>query len=209
MSLLLHPDVARKGDLPAEYILEVVSTKPANTFVFNEKDLPGYLSKQRASSKTNSGVTASTAARLTLPQGVDKHRRGAGRRGIPSESVFEFAAWSTDFRYQEQTALVGQIHQEINCLPVDNPNYKQVMERRAREAERKKRRKSMLEPGLVSATGGATLASGPGVAFDSFIVSSWSYQRLALISYRKPIVRKGRGHRSRRLHVSHRMSSSI
>ena len=95
MSLLLHPDVARKGDLPAEYILEVVSAKPANTFVFNEKDLPGYLSKQRASSKTNSGVTASAAARLTHqsqgPQGIDKHRRGAGRRGIPSESMFDFA----------------------------------------------------------------------------------------------------------------------
>lgn len=174
MSLLLHQDVARKGKLPSEYVLQVTNTKPANTFVFNEKDLPGYSSKQRASGKAFGGAATSTAPRpiyqSPATQGVVKHRGGSTRKGIPSKPMLEIVCFVTDRRCPEQTALAGRILQEINCVPVDNLDYRQIMETRAAEEEKKIKREILFEPGLVAATSGGTMAAGAGVAFDSFIV---------------------------------------
>lgn len=42
MSILLSPDVAQNRDLPREYNMDIIEQDPMNTFVFSEKDLPGY-----------------------------------------------------------------------------------------------------------------------------------------------------------------------
>ncbi len=78
--------------LPAEYVLQVTDSKPANTFVFSEKDLLGYSSRQRAGVPSVGGATVSAGSRLIhqgqRPHGIDKPRRGQGRKGIPSKLGF-------------------------------------------------------------------------------------------------------------------------
>ena len=82
--------------------------------------------------------------------------------------------WYSTYVLPEQTALAGRIRQEISCVPVDNAQYRQVMEKRAVEEEKRMKREILFEPGLVAATSGGTMAIGPGLAFDSFIVRATS-----------------------------------
>lgn len=42
MSVLLSPDVPQNRSLPKEYNMHMIDQDPINTFVFSEKDLPGY-----------------------------------------------------------------------------------------------------------------------------------------------------------------------
>lgn len=42
MSIMLSEGAAQNRDLPREYNLHIVDQRPMNTFVFGEKDLPGY-----------------------------------------------------------------------------------------------------------------------------------------------------------------------
>lgn len=88
MSMVLSQDIARKAQLPAEYLLQLSRGQPANTFVFSEKDLPGYASSNKEGFRMSGGATAPVGARSTLlgpnSQGIDKNRRVHGRRGIPS-----------------------------------------------------------------------------------------------------------------------------
>lgn len=70
----------------------------------------------------------------------------------------------------EQTAVAGRIHQEINCLPIDNVEYKRVMEARAKESGKKTKPRTEYQPGLVAATGSTTMVPGAGSGFTSFIV---------------------------------------
>lgn len=51
MSLLLSPGLSTNHDLPKEYNMQVTNWSPKNTFIFTEKDLPGYNSKAKASSR--------------------------------------------------------------------------------------------------------------------------------------------------------------
>ena len=44
----------------------------------------------------------------------------------------------------EQTALVGQAKTEINCLPVENAQYRQIMDERSRQALLKPRRETKM-----------------------------------------------------------------
>ncbi|KAI4233456.1 MAG: hypothetical protein L6R40_007053 [Gallowayella cf. fulva] len=44
----------------------------------------------------------------------------------------------------KQTALLGQIQTEVNCLPVENTNYKRIMDARAKAALAKPRRETKM-----------------------------------------------------------------
>lgn len=73
----------------------------------------------------------------------------------------------------ENTGLVGQIKMEVNCLPVENAEYRRVMDRRAKQAMKPKRETKLLT-GVISSHGGNLLAPGTlgsGGSFDTFIVS--------------------------------------
>ena len=61
----------------------------------------------------------------------------------------------------EQTALVGQVRTEINCLPVENKDYLDYMRRRAKEESESKPKihvlnasvgGNTLQPGILGAT---------------------------------------------------------
>lgn len=202
MSLQLHPHVAKKGILPTEYVLQVTDTKPANTFIFSEKDLPGYSSRQRAGPRINGGAAGSSSSRLMRqsqgPQGIDKNRRGQGRRGVPSKLHLKPHKYSTYVAHEEQTALAGRIKQEVSCSPVDNGDYKQAMEKRAAEAAKKMKPKLELIEGLPTATGGGMMGLGAPASFDSFIVCSTQFLSISgmLTQHRKPRVRRRRSPRN-------------
>ncbi|KAL8952949.1 MAG: hypothetical protein Q9222_001168 [Ikaeria aurantiellina] len=137
MSLILSPNVPNHHDVPKEYNMHVTNEKSLNTYVFTEKNLQGYAGKDEPAThgKAGSGALASHAPKpsfqhrphQTNPQRATSRRMQPYRRTIP-----------------KQTALVGQIQTEVNCLPVENAEYKQAMDARTREAMSKPRRETKM-----------------------------------------------------------------
>lgn len=136
MSMLLSPDIVQNRDLPREYNMHIVEQDPMNTFVFSEKDLPGY----RAYSADRA------PPRFKDRKRIEKTRKPEYnfRRAIP-----------------KQTALVGQVRTEVNCLPVENRDYTEYMRRRAKEESESKPKihvlnasvgGNTLQPGILGAT---------------------------------------------------------
>lgn len=86
MSLMLVPELASRESLPREYLLDITNTDTVNAFVFSERDLPGYTSKLRDSTTINGGAATSQSQRPKPgTQGIEKPRKGPGRRGVPSK----------------------------------------------------------------------------------------------------------------------------
>ena len=86
MSLMLAPQMALQASLPREYLLDITNTDAVNAFVFSESDLPGYTSKLRESTTINGGAGTPQSQRPKPgPQGIEKVRKGPGRRGVPSK----------------------------------------------------------------------------------------------------------------------------
>ena len=83
----------------------------------------------------------------------------------------------------EKTAVLGHVRTEINCLPVENDEYKRVMDERANQALKPKKETQFLT-GLVSSHAGNLLAPGtlgsPG-NFNKFIVCAISSFTRALL----------------------------
>ena len=52
MSLLLSSDVAQNDNVPKEYNMTITNPDTTNTFVFSEKDLPGFSSKLKGQQST-------------------------------------------------------------------------------------------------------------------------------------------------------------
>ncbi|KAM0794674.1 transcription initiation factor IIF, beta subunit-domain-containing protein [Usnea florida] len=136
MSILLSPDVAQNRNLPREYNMHIIEQDPMNTFVFSEKDLPGY----RAYSADRAPPRFKDRKRIEKTRKPDHNFR----RAIP-----------------KQTALLGQVRTEINCLPVENKDYLDYMRRRAKEESESKPKihvlnasvgGNTLQPGILGAT---------------------------------------------------------
>ncbi len=79
MSVLLSPDVAQNRDIPKEYNMHMVEQDPMNTFVFSEKDLPGY----RAYSADRAPPRFKDRKRIAKTRKPEY----SFRRAIPSECI--------------------------------------------------------------------------------------------------------------------------
>ena len=110
MSLMLSPNVATNRMVPKEYNLQVTNKGSLNTFVFTEKDLPGFNNKRKAFNRQvqdESALPFSQAQPRVQFQDrtrgsssrVDKFKRGQNyRKAIPSEVisssiVYEALTW--------------------------------------------------------------------------------------------------------------------
>lgn len=153
MSILLSPDVAQNRDLPREYNMNIIEQDPMNTFVFSEKDLPGY----RAYSADRA------PPRFKDRKRIEKTRKPEYnfRRAIPSTCIPLHKSTKLMLATAEQTALAGQVRTEINCLPVENKDYVDYMRRRAKEESESKPKihvlnasvgGNTLQPGILGAT---------------------------------------------------------
>ena len=153
MSILLSQDVPQNRDLPREYNMHIIDQDPINTFVFSEKDLPGY----RAYSADRAPPRLKDHKRIAKTKKPESNFR----RAIPSKCILLHRYTKLILATAEQTALAGQIRTEINCLPVENKEYVEYMKRRAKK-ESESRPKihvlnasvggNTLQPGILGAT---------------------------------------------------------
>lgn len=101
MSLMLSSEVAKNKKVPKEYNMNVTNSNAVNTFVFTEKDLPGFSSKMQAGVKQGrqgGGIPPSQMPRPAFQnrsrqnvRQADKSKRHQPyfRRAIPSKLVSE------------------------------------------------------------------------------------------------------------------------
>ncbi|KAL8868455.1 MAG: hypothetical protein Q9174_004982 [Haloplaca sp. 1 TL-2023] len=132
MSLNLLPHLPAHKMVPREYNMHLINQASLNTYVFTEKDTQGYVGKNQKGPSNGAGRGAFPSRPPKPwfqnrpprnPDGKDKHH--PYRRTIP-----------------KQTALVGQVQTEINCLPVENAEYKRTMDARAKVEMSKPRRQT-------------------------------------------------------------------
>ncbi|KAL8679630.1 MAG: hypothetical protein Q9186_004091 [Xanthomendoza sp. 1 TL-2023] len=146
MSLILTPNVITQKNIPKEYNMHIASRKSTNTFIFSEKDLHGYAARSKTTiqNKAGAGAFPSRAPNSSFQQrpGQNARPRDPTRRWQPYRRTIP-----------KQTALIGQIQTEVNCLPVENTEYKRVMDARAKEALSKPRRETKMVDRVYAPTG--------------------------------------------------------
>lgn len=85
MKLFLNPSIPYNQGASKEYDVRTAVPKSKNTFVFSEKDLPGYKSriKSNANMKTDDkkDVLAGESGGVNKNTGYNQYRQ---RRGVPS-----------------------------------------------------------------------------------------------------------------------------
>ncbi|KAL4889318.1 transcription initiation factor IIF, beta subunit-domain-containing protein [Aspergillus ambiguus] len=115
-------------DLPKDYLLqrqtinnENISHSTQNTYVFTEKDVPGHENR----------MVVFGEARSALYESMKRDARKKERR----------KKWEPYVRktVPKQTALVGSVGEEFNCLPVENEEFQRLSEKKALEALKPKR----------------------------------------------------------------------
>ncbi|KAI9886303.1 MAG: hypothetical protein M1823_001912 [Watsoniomyces obsoletus] len=145
VTMRLNQELEVHNKLPKEYDLTISDKKTNNLYVFSEKDAPVIKEKDEDKSddeSDNKDLTLATGARsegMTKTQKRNKKRR--------EQAKFRKAA-------AKQTALTGIIVHEVNCCPVDSPEYTRLMKERTAEAMKPKRQTTMLDNSL-----------GPGAGF--------------------------------------------
>ncbi|OCK77908.1 hypothetical protein K432DRAFT_384283 [Lepidopterella palustris CBS 459.81] len=118
-------------DLPRQYELIKAKTDPDNTYIFTEKDLPGY--KPNAYGRLRAGMGGAA-------DGQDQ--RSGQYRVQKSKSRFRKAI-------PKHTTLIGAATREYNCIPVPNQEFKNFMEKRTRKAIQGENASTILISGKV------------------------------------------------------------
>lgn len=94
MSLLLNKDAVQNKNTPKEYNMHITNEKSTNTFIFTEKDLPGYASKGKGDARNGQSNGAYPSTQI-MPRTfrdrskIDKNKRWqpSFRKAIPSKSL--------------------------------------------------------------------------------------------------------------------------
>ena len=99
MSLLLSSDAVQNSTVPKEYNMHVTNRDSSNTFIFTEKDLPGYASRMKGRARKGQSNGGFSSGRISSrPAFRDRFRHGSQqadkskrwqsnfRKAIPSES---------------------------------------------------------------------------------------------------------------------------
>ncbi|PBP26182.1 transcription initiation factor IIF [Diplocarpon rosae] len=157
LSMLLTSNLAEHQTIPKEYDLDITAQSVSNTFVFTEKDLPGFKSRSRAKFDL---ASANMPARLTRPkndkpiskQPYDPNKRFQPyyRKAIP-----------------KKTTLAGKIAHEINCIAVDNKESQRLLAERTLEAMKPKLHTKFIKED-VSTLGPGFIQPGSINAQNSF-----------------------------------------
>ncbi|KAL9130051.1 MAG: hypothetical protein Q9217_001655 [Psora testacea] len=144
MSLMLDASIPKNRSVPKEYNMHITNQDSFNTFIFSEKDMPGY--RQFTSDRAPSHW-------LNRKRVEKKKIQSSFRRAIP-----------------KQTILTGQVRTEINCLPVENDEYQRITDQRALLALRPKEKTKLLN--TIVPGGGSILnpgTTGSAGDFTNFI----------------------------------------
>ncbi|KAL1965804.1 hypothetical protein VTN77DRAFT_5125 [Rasamsonia byssochlamydoides] len=120
VSLRLNEHPGNK-DIPKDYILKRQNVNPDNTsyavqnsYIFTEKDLPGY--------KNRADVVFGEARSLLYESMKREARKKTHKK-----------KWEPYVRktIPKQTAIVGKVRDEFNCIPVENEEFQRIAEARA------------------------------------------------------------------------------
>ncbi|TVY85447.1 Transcription initiation factor IIF subunit beta [Lachnellula suecica] len=166
LSMLLSSGIGEHQAIPKEYELDVTSNAVKNTFVFTERDLPGFKSK---SNQKFDPASANMPSRLmrnknekpisNKPYDPNKRFQPYFRKAIPNVLL-------------ERTTLVGKVAHEVNCIAVDNEESQRLLSMRTLEAMRPKMHTKFLGSEDVTSVGGGFIQPGTIAAqnqWDAFI----------------------------------------
>ncbi|MCJ1449134.1 MAG: hypothetical protein MMC23_009653 [Stictis urceolatum] len=163
MSLMLS-DGPVNETLPKEYNMQISNRNTINTFIFTEKDFPGFSQRTK-----EIGNPSRDGPAQPFSQAAPR---------IAFHDRFRFGAQQTEkgkrFSYHrkgvpKKTSFVGQVQTEVNCLPVENEQYRRIMDERTRSELKPKREIQFITaaaPGANSLNPGTLGNSG---TFTSFI----------------------------------------
>ncbi|RDW81660.1 transcription factor IIF subunit TFG2 [Aspergillus mulundensis] len=115
-------------DIPKDYVLarqtvnaENLLHMTQNTYLFTEKDIPGYENRMITFGETRSALYESMKREARRKERKNKWEPYV-RKTIP-----------------KRTALVGHVKEEFNCLPVENEEFRILSEKKALEALKPRR----------------------------------------------------------------------
>ncbi|PYH97828.1 transcription initiation factor iif, beta subunit [Aspergillus ellipticus CBS 707.79] len=115
-------------EIPKDYLLqrqtitaENVSHLTQNTYLFTERDLPGHENRMVVFGEARSALYESMKREMKKKERKKKWEPYV-RKTVP-----------------KQTALVGSVGEEFNCLPVENEEFRHISEKKALEALKPKR----------------------------------------------------------------------
>ena len=75
MSLMLNANIAENKDVPKEYNMHISHRDTSNTFIFSERDLPGYRQFQADNAPMHW---------VNRKKAESKRQGATGRRAVPS-----------------------------------------------------------------------------------------------------------------------------
>ncbi|KAK6584785.1 hypothetical protein PZA11_003009 [Diplocarpon coronariae] len=148
LSMLLTSNLAEHQTIPKEYDLDITAQSVSNTFVFTEKDLPGFKSRSRANHMTQISDFSHIIERRSRVSTVGR--------------VIDLAN-----AFTEKTTLAGKIAHEINCIAVDNQESQRLLAERTLEAMKPKLHTKFLKED-VSTLGPGFIQPGSINAQNSF-----------------------------------------
>ncbi|PYH41220.1 transcription factor IIF subunit TFG2 [Aspergillus saccharolyticus JOP 1030-1] len=115
-------------EIPKDYILqrqtintEATSHSTQNTYLFTERDLPGQENRMVVFGEARSALYESMKREMKKKERKKKWEPYV-RKTVP-----------------KQTALVGSVGEEFNCLPVENEEFRMLSEKKAMEALKPRR----------------------------------------------------------------------
>jgi transcription initiation factor TFIIF subunit beta len=159
ISLRLDGKLSHNKSVPKDYTLDISNPEAENLFIFSEKDLPGYKSKAPGDFSARSYLYEKTRQENKPREERKKKWEPYTRRAIP-----------------KQTALAGAVKVEANLNPVENLEYKRMMDERAVGEILKKPRVVELDLADSKPTGLFQKgAKGQVGQFGDFIVSIYYF----------------------------------
>ncbi|KAI1434705.1 transcription initiation factor IIF, beta subunit-domain-containing protein [Xylaria sp. CBS 124048] len=134
MALLLDHTKANHQTIPKEYNLEPRDLDLANTFLFTEKDLPGFKSRSHGA---NSDLPPYLRRRHEQQQQQQQQRP---EDKTQSENGVKKNKYQPRYRkaIPKKTALAGKFRREINCLPVWTEETKHLLKMMSDDAMKPK-----------------------------------------------------------------------
>ncbi|PWY89261.1 hypothetical protein BO70DRAFT_309456 [Aspergillus heteromorphus CBS 117.55] len=122
-------------EIPKDYLLqrqtitaENVSHLTQNTYLFTERDIPGHGNRMVVFGEARSALYESMKRDMRKKEQRKKKWEPYMRKTVP-----------------KQTALVGSVGEEFNCLPVENEEFRNISEKKALEALKPKRETKFMD----------------------------------------------------------------
>ncbi|KAI4213043.1 MAG: hypothetical protein LQ351_004387 [Letrouitia transgressa] len=138
MSLLLSHHATNTKLVPTEYNLQITNRTSANTYAFTEKDLLKYTRRAPGSAEDPRKRNSISQHATSRPTFQDR----SGQRSLQGEKGRKWHPYKKNV--PKQTGLVGQVKTEMTCLPIENSQYRQIMDERTKRAMFKPRRETKV-----------------------------------------------------------------